>query len=149
MTPASIRETVRNGILAGLAYAATAEIDNRISGKRLDDLALLGRPFVPDERQARKAGLAIHLANSVVLAGIFQYVRRWIPGGSVSQGVTFALVENTLLYPIAALEDLHPGIRNNEIDRYFTLPAYLLSIPRHIAYGVVLGFLAGRSDGAR
>jgi hypothetical protein len=132
------------GLSAGVAYAATAEIDNRISGHNLDDLKLLGRFLVEDPAKAKAAGIPLHLFNAVSLAALFPLVRRFLPGGNVVQGITFATVENTLLYPIAALEDKHPGIRNGEIDRYFSLKAYLLSIPRHIAYGATLGFLYDR-----
>lgn len=145
MPKANLRSALLPGVVAGLAYAVTAEIDNRISGHNLDDLKLLGRPFVKDPGAAKAAGAAVHLFNSISLAALFPYARRLLPGGPIAQGVCFALIENTVLYPVAALEHLHPGIRNGEIDRYFTLKAYLLSIPRHIAYGAVLGLMRGRA----
>ncbi len=132
------------GLAAGLAYAVTAEIDNRISGKNLDDLKLLGRPMVRGPKYAKLAGVPVHMINSVSLAMVFPYARRVIPGPAVVQGITFALVENTVLYPVAAFENRHPGVRNGEIDRYFNLNAYLLSIPRHVAYGATLGLLYDR-----
>ena len=36
------------------------------------------------------------------------------------------------------------GIRDGQIDRYWPLTAYLLSIPRHVTYGAVLGSLYER-----
>ena len=132
------------GFVAGLAYAGTAEIDNRITGMNVDDLKLLGRPFVSGPKYAKLAGIPVHLANSVSLAWLYPRVRHFLPGNAVTSGILFATVENTVLYPIAALENLHPGIRNGEIDRYFTLKAYLQSVPRHIAYGATLGLLYDR-----
>jgi hypothetical protein len=120
------------GLSAGVAYAATAEIDNRISGHNLDDLKLLGRLLVDDPSKAKAAGIPVHLFNAVSLAALFPLVRRFLPGGKVLQGITFATVENTLLYPIAALEEKHPGIRNGEIDRYFSIQSVsLVDSPPH------------------
>jgi hypothetical protein len=144
MTNVNLKAASMAGSVAGIAYAATSELDNRISGRDLDDLKLLGRTFVADQTRAKRLGLLIHLFNSVSLAALFPKLRRYLPGTGVVQGITYGTVENTVLYPIAALENYHPGVRNGEIDRYFSLKAYLWSIPRHIAYGATLGFLYDR-----
>ena len=144
MRKIDVRAATSAGLIAGVVYALTAEVDNRISGKNLDDLKLLGRPAVRNAKWAKLAGVPVHLFNSVVLAIAFALVRRRLPGGPAAQGIAFATIENTLLYPIAALEELHPGVRDGQVDRYFTLPAYLLSIPRHISYGATLGVLYER-----
>jgi hypothetical protein len=132
------------GFVAGVAYAVTAEIDNRITGQNVDDLKLLGRPFVPGPKYAKLAGIPVHLFNSVSLAWIYPRFRHLIPGNAVTKGIIFATIENSVLYPIVALERFHPGIRNGEIERYFTLKAYLQSVPRHIAYGATVGLLYDR-----
>ena len=139
-----LRAATVAGLVAGTVYALTAEVDNRISGRNLDDLKVLGRPVVSDPKWAKLAGLPIHLFNSVALAVLFAAVRKRLPGAPAVQGMAFATIENTVLYPLAALENYHPGIRDGQIDRYFTLPAYLLSIPRHLTYGVTLGVLYDR-----
>ena len=136
------------GLASGTAYAITAEIDNRLSGQNLDDLKLLGRPLVKSAKYAKLAGVPVHLLNSIVIASIFPMVRRVLPGSGVVQGMAFATIENTVLYPVAAFEHMHPGIQRGEIDRYFTLKAYLLSIPRHLAFGATLGFLYDRLNRA-
>ena len=41
-----------------------------MTGRNVDDLIILGRPFVHDPAQARGVGVAIHLANSVALAQV-------------------------------------------------------------------------------
>jgi hypothetical protein len=147
-----LKAAILSGGLSGVAYAIAAEIDNRISGMNLDDLALLGRPFVSEARDARRVGMGIHLFNSVAVASLFPIARRVLPGGPVVQGVTYTFIENTVLYPVAAFEQMHPGIKRGEIDRYFSLKAYLLSIPRHVVFGVVLGLtwdrFAGKSGDA-
>ena len=133
------------GAVAGAAYVVTMEIDNRLTGQRIDDLVLLGRPFVRRRTRARWVGAAIHLHNAVSLAALYAAVGHdRLPGPAWWRGVVFANVENTLLYPLAALEDRHPAIRDGEIDRYWTAAAYLQSVPRHVAYGAVLGALYER-----
>jgi hypothetical protein len=128
------------GLAAGAAYVATMEADNRLNDVNLDDLQLLGRPLAPDARAARWVGVPIHAFNSVALALVYARVAhdRW-PGPRWLRGALFATVENTVLYPLTAFEQRHPGIRLGEIDRYFSLRAYVLSTPRHLAYGAVLG----------
>jgi hypothetical protein len=49
-----------------------------------------------------------------------------------------------ILYPITLFEDIHPAIRTGQVDRYFTWPAFWQSVPRHIAFGAVLGVLYER-----
>ena len=144
MARVNLKAASMAGSAAGIAYVATSEIDNRISGRNLDDLKLLGRLFVADPTRAKPVGMLIHRVNSVSLAALFPTLRRYLPGTAVMQGIAYATIENTLLYPIAALENFHPGIRNGEIDRYFSLKSYLWSIPRHIAYGATLGFFYDR-----
>lgn len=134
-----------SGIVAGATYIATMEVDNRITGIDVDDVKLVGRPFVREPESAKIAGLPIHFVNSIAIALVYAAVARdRLPGPSWLRGATFAAIEGTVLYPLAALEDYHPGIRNGEIDRYWTLKAYLQSIPRHITYGAVLGSLYDR-----
>lgn len=144
MSRPDLRAATSAGLVAGIVYALTAEIDNRISGRKLDDLKLLGRLAVRDPKHAKLAGVPIHLFNSVALACLFPFARGKLPGGPVTQGMLFATIENMLLYPLTALEHLHPGIQRGEIDYYFTLRAYLLSIPRHLTFGATLGLLYDR-----
>ena len=56
----------------------------------------------------------------------------------------FATVENVILSPITRFEDIHPAIRTGQVDRYYNWPAFWQSVPRHIAFGVVLGTLYDR-----
>jgi hypothetical protein len=136
-----------SGLVAGVAFLVTLESDLRLTGRNVDDLIILGRPFVKDPQHARRVGVAIHLANSVALAQIYRLVERKLPGNSMVKGIIFANVENALLYPATILEDLHPAVRDGQVDRYFTWPAFVQSIPRHVAYGAVLGPLYARLTG--
>lgn len=133
-----------SGLVAGMAFLAVLESDIRMTGRNVDDLIILGRPFVHDPAQARRVGVAIHLANSVALAQVYRLVENRLPGDPVLKGVIFANLENALLYPLTYLEDLHPAVRDGQVDRYFTWPAFWQSVPRHVVYGAVLGGLYAR-----
>ena len=134
-----VKAAVIAGLVGGAVYVATAEIDNRLTGQNIDDLKLLGRPFVKNPARAKLAGVPVHINNAVSLSLAYAALgRNHLPGPPWLRGVVFANLENTLLYPLTALERFHPGIRNGEIDRYFTFKAYLQSVPRHITYGAVM-----------
>jgi hypothetical protein len=132
------------GLAAGAAFVAVLEADLRLTGRKVDDLIVLGRPFVKNPRHARALGGAIHAANSIALAGVYALVEGRIPGPPWMKGVVFANVENLVLYPITVFEDLHPAVRDGQVDRYFNWPAFWQSVPRHIAYGAVLGVVYER-----
>ncbi|MCC2627045.1 MAG: hypothetical protein K0S14_695 [Thermomicrobiales bacterium] len=71
-------------------------------------------------------------------------LERRIPGPAWLKGVVFANVENAILYPVTRFEDIHPAIRTGQVDRYYNWPAFWQSVPRHIAFGAVLGMLYDR-----
>jgi hypothetical protein len=135
---------VVSGLAAGAVFVVVLEADLRLTGRKVDDLIILGRPFVADAKQARAVGGVIHAINSVGLAGIYALVEPRMPGPPWWKGVLFANVENLILYPITIFEDHHPAVRDGEVDRYFSWPAFWQSVPRHIAYGAVLGTLYDR-----
>ena len=133
------------GIAAGAAYAAVLEVDLRLTGRNVDDLTFLGRPFARDPARARAVGAAIHLSNSLALATAYALLGHdRLPGPPWLRGTIFANVENIVLYPLTGLEDLHPAIREGQLARYWTWPSFLQSVPRHVAYGAVLGALYDR-----
>lgn len=130
------------GKLAGLAYLVTAGLDNRISGKRLYDLLLLGRPFARSTRSANMLGTVIHFSNSAALGAFYALVgERRMPGPPVVKGIVFTTVEGTLLYPLMLLERFHPARKSDEMGSYLSVSAYLWTLPRHVVYGAVLGWL--------
>ncbi len=133
-----------SGLAAGAAFVAVLEADLRLTGRHVDDLMILGRPFVADPTKARAVGAAIHAVNSLALAGLYAALERHIPGAGWLKGVVFANVENVILYPVTRFEDIHPAIRTGEVDRYYNWPAFWQSVPRHIAFGAVLGVVYDR-----
>lgn len=127
------------GLAAGAAFLAVMAIDLEVTGRNVDDVELLGRFFVRDRAAARRLGLLIHAGNSAALGATYASVGSRLPGPPWLRGVTFAVLENAVLYPLARMDLQHPGIRDGSIARYWTWPAFVQSQPRHIAYGAVLG----------
>jgi hypothetical protein len=138
------KAVVISGLAAGAAFVAVLEADLRLTGRNVDDLMILGRPFTNDPTKARAMGGAIHTVNSLALATLYATLEPRLPGPAWWKGVVFANIENVVLYPITLFEDIHPAIRLGEVDRYFTWPAFWQSVPRHIAFGAVLGVLYNR-----
>ncbi len=138
-----------SGLAAGAAFLVVLEADLRLTGRNVDDRILLGRPFVADPKHARAVGTAVHAMNSVGLAGLYALTESRLPGPPWLRGVIFANVENVMLYPITRFEDQHPAVRDGQVDRYFNWPAFWQSVPRHVAYGAVLGALYARLHAAR
>ncbi|MFN8592895.1 MAG: DUF6789 family protein [Thermomicrobiales bacterium] len=135
---------VVSGLAAGAAFAAVLEADLRLTGRNVDDYIILGRPLARNRNDARTIGIAIHAVNSIALAAVYAAVEDHLPGPPWFKGTLFANVENMILYPLTALEDLHPAIQDRQVDRYFNWPAFWQSVPRHVAYGAVLGVLYDR-----
>jgi hypothetical protein len=133
-----------SGLAAGAAFVAVLEADLRLTGRNVDDLMILGRPFFAEPTKARAIGGAIHALNSLALAGLYAMLERRIPGPAWLKGVVFANVENAILYPVTRFEDIHPAICTGQVDRYYNWPAFWQSVPRHTAFGAVLGTLYDR-----
>src|SRR5829696_5512282 len=105
-----------SGLVAGAAFVAVLEADLRLTGRNVDDLMVLGRPFVEDPTKARAVGGAIHVINSLALASLYAMLERRLPGPAWLKGIIFANVESVVLYPITVLEDIHPAIRTGQVD---------------------------------
>lgn len=132
------------GLAAGSAFLATMEVDLRLTCRNLDDRILLGRPAVREASHAKTAGTIIHALNSLVFAFLYALVCDRIPGPPWWKGTLFFNIENIVLYPITALERHHPAIKSGQLAPYWNWPAFLQSIPRHIAFGAVLGIVYHR-----
>lgn len=133
---------VAAGLLAGGAYLASQAIDLAITRNRVDDTVLLGGLLTASEPRARSIGTVMHLANTVVFSWAYaRFGRDRLAGPHWLRGVGFALIENTALYAVTALEDFHPAIRDGRLDSYRTWEAFAQGTWRHIWMGLVLGIL--------
>ena len=133
------------GLVSSVAYAAVMEFDRRVTGSRVDDLILVGRPFVPGRPDlARKVGAIVHLANGTSLAlayAAFGHDR--LPGPAWLRGAVFLNIENLVLYPVMVLDRYHPAVRDGQLQSYWSWPSFAESIPPHVAYGLCIGPLYG------
>lgn len=134
------------GAVASLAYAATMELDRTLTKSRVDDLILVGRPFVPDRPElARPVGLLVHLANGTALALAYAAIaHERFPGPAWLRGLLFLNLENLALYPIMRLTDHHPAVKDGQLDHYWSWKAFAESLPPHAVYGLIVGPLYER-----
>lgn len=142
--PVDGRAAVVSGLAAGAAFVVVLEADLRLTGNNVDDRILLGRPIARDPRRAQVVGSVVHSVNSVGLALLYARLAHRFPGPAWLRGVVFFNLENLAFYPVLVFEAWHPAIRDGQLDRYWTWPSFLQSIPRHVAYGAVLGVLYER-----
>ncbi len=138
---------VRAGVISVVAYTVVMETDRRITGSRIDDLILLGRPAVPNRPDlARPVGAVLHLVNGAVIGlGYAALARDRLPGPVWLRGVAALMIENLSLYPLMSIaRHVHPAMRDGQIDDYWTWPAFVESLPPHLVYGALIGPLYER-----
>ena len=127
------------GLAGGAAFAAVMHADMAVSGRRVDDFQLLAG-FGPTRDRWRVVGPVIHAVNSVTLGALYAVVSDHLPGSGWRTGLGFALVENTLLWPILiVLDRVHPAIKAGELPVYNRPWPFLVENLRHAAFGIVLG----------
>lgn len=122
------------------------ELDRKLTKSKVDDLVLVGRPFVPNRPDlARPVGLVVHLANGTALALAYSALAhdRW-PGPAWLRGVIFLNLENLALYPVMYFSSHHPAVKDGQMDNYWTRDAFVESLPPHIVYGLLIGPLYER-----
>ena len=142
--PARLQRGAVSGLAAGAAFATVMQADMAISGKRVDDFQLLAG-FGPFRNNWKVPGAIVHTFNSVLLGAAYSTVEPLLAGPGWRRGLVFAIVENTLLYPFVALLDrIHPAIRAGDLLRYGQPWSFAAETLRHVAYGLVLGYLFER-----
>ena len=139
-----LRSGAASGLAGGAAFAAVMQVDMAISGKRVDDFQLLAG-FGPFRDNWKIPGAIIHTSNSALLGAAYSTVEPLLFGPGWLRGLVFAIVENTLLYPFVALLDrIHPAIRAGDLPRYGQPWSFAAETLRHVAYGLVLGYVFER-----
>lgn len=134
------------GVVASLAYAGAMALDRKLAKSRVDDLILVGRPFVPNRPDlARPVGLLVHLANGTALALVYAAIaHERFPGPVWLRGLLFLNLENLALYPIMLLSTHHPAVKDGQLDNYWSQSAFVQSLPPHAVYGLIVGPLYER-----
>jgi hypothetical protein len=108
------------------------------------DSEVLG-PFLTQGRLEWLANLLTHAGGGAT----FGYLFERLGGRGVKNGVTAAVVENTLLWPaVAVIERVHPKRRSGEWPPLlFNARAFAAATVGHAIFGILLG--AGVSDDGR
>lgn len=139
-----LKRGVIAGLAGGVAFAAFMKADMAITGERVDDFQLLAG-YGPFRDHWAIPGAIIHMTNSAALGATYSTVEPSLPGPGWLRGLLFALIENTLLYPFVALLDrIHPAIRSGDLPRYSRPWSFTAETLRHVAYGLVLGYVFER-----
>lgn len=127
------------GLAGGAAFAAVMKLDIKLSGEPVDDFQLLAG-FGPTKDSWHIAGPAIHAVNSVAVGSVYSVVNEHLPGPGWARGLTFAMIENTLLWPIIiVLDRVHPAIRSGDLPTFNRPWPFVAENIRHAAFGIVLG----------
>lgn len=140
----TMKEKIVAGAIAGAAasgaYAAAQAVDLRLLDYPTDDFVLLGRMVTEDERLMRPVGAVMHFSNGALLGIAYALVARdRLPGSPLVKGFSWTMMETFGLYPLAFLENLHPGVREGRLPSYLSGKGFAQQIIRHVAYGLVLG----------
>jgi hypothetical protein len=143
---------VLNGAVAGAAaaevWALQQPLDKRVFGTRYDDIELLGRMVTSGPRW-RMAGLALHVLNGAAFGATYAALRPHLPGPPVGLALGVAMAENFAFWPLGRLADrYHPARRRLEPLRA-NRRALAAATWRHVLFGVLLGALELRLNGAR
>jgi hypothetical protein len=132
------------GLAGGAAFAAVMRADQTLSGQPLDDFLLLSG-IGPYSERWRLKGALLHALNSAVLGKVYAAVEPVLRGPGWARGLTFALAENTILWPLLLLVDrYHPAVRAGTLPRYNRPWPFLAENLRHAAYGLTLGYVFPR-----
>ena len=134
------------GVVAAGVWAAQMPLDKRLFDSSYDDVELLGKAVVGDERLWSPAGLAMPLASGAAFGAAFAVAgqRVTLPLPPWARGPLAALAENFAAWPLAFLSDrYHP--RRDDLPALGGNPRALAqSTWRHLLFGVVFGELERR-----
>jgi hypothetical protein len=127
------------GLLAGAAFAMAMEVDLALTDNGVNDFRLLGQ-YGPLAQHWRYTGPVTHAFNSALLGAVYASIEPSLHGPEWARGMTFALAEHMLLWPLVVLIDgVHPAIARGELARFNSVSAFGWETLRHAAYGLVLG----------
>lgn len=128
------------GAVAAVVWGALEPLDTRLLRHDYSDIALLGKA-VTRSRAWPVAGLALHAANGAVFGLVYRAARGRYGVGAVQ----LALVESTVLFPLAFVVDRkHPARGSRGLAPLFSARGFVQTTARHALFGAVLDRLAGR-----
>ncbi len=138
-----IRSAAIAGLSAGTAYLGAMCADNKLSSHQFNDLKLVGQVFTTKSPLWIIQGVIIHYGFSLLVAVAYAgWAYRRLPGPRWLKGLLFLQIENTALYPLAAIMDkFHAGVREGQLPPIMKWKSYWGQLLRHVAFGVVLGMV--------
>lgn len=130
------------GAVAATVWTAASPVLERAFRTPYSDAKLFG-PFITQGPLEPVASAATHAAGGFV----FGYVFHRLGGRGVRNGVTAALAENTLLWPLlGVLDRIHPKRRSGEWPPLVSNPrVFAQATAGHALFGVLLGVLGRRA----
>ena len=128
--------------MAATLWTATDPVLERTFRTPYSDAKLLG-PFITQGPLEPAADAVTHAAGGFV----FGYLFTKFGGRGVKNGVTAALAENTLGWPLLAIFDrMHPKRRSGEWPPLVSNPrVFAQATTGHALFGVLLGLLSRRA----
>lgn len=132
--------------VASTAYLTAMAIDMRVTRNRYNDLVFWGGYVSRVPLRQRLIGIAlIYTVGSVVTAvygALLPFLPRW---RGWLLGACFVQTENIVRFPtVVPMNGVHPSVRSGELPPLWTWRYFWLEADRHIAFGLVLGFLMRR-----
>ncbi len=126
------------GAVAAAVWQGCDPLLKRTFGTPYVDAELVG-PFITRGPLQPLVNLATHTAAGACFGHLFER----LGGRGVRQGVTAALVENTLLWPgMAVLDRIHPSVRDGTWPPLVANPrAFASATAGHALFGALLGLL--------
>jgi hypothetical protein len=130
------------GAVAATLWTAADPLLERAFGTPYADAKLLG-PFITEGPLEPVANAVTHAAGGFV----FGYVFSRLGGRGVRNGVTAALAENTLFWPLLGVFDrIHPYRRSGAWPPLVSNPrVFAQATTGHALFGVLLGLLSKRA----
>ena len=145
----TVRGALAGGIAAGV-WVLQQPLDKRVFGCGYDDVELLGRAVVPRAGRATwyPLGLVLHVQNGALFGAVYANVAGRLPLPGVVRGVAAGLAEHVALWPLGRMSDrLHPA--REDLPRLTgNRRAFWQAGWRHLLFGVVLGVVERRLNGA-
>jgi hypothetical protein len=142
----TLRGALAGAVAAGV-WAAQQPLDKAVFGCDYDDVELLGK-LVTRGPGWGPVGAAIHVANGAAFGAAYANVAPRLPLPSWARGPAAAFAEHLSTWPLTAVVDsVHPA--RGDLPRLIASPrAFAQATWRHLVFGVVLGELERRLNGA-
>ena len=136
-------QVVGAALIAGLAFVAEEMIDERLLQPVYSDMKLLGYAVTRKSPQWWIAALIMHEFNSLLFALVYsRIIGPYLPGKGWRRGLLMAMIEGNGLWPfVYVMNGIHPGIKSGAMPPIGGWRDILAGELRHIAFGVVLGWL--------